>query len=201
MIKARRLSKQDSDYEPLHTAMAFKEAQPEWMNAIEAMAGLQVDEDLWATADNPGLINIGFFEDENIVSLLTFRHTGAGCFEAHLISKRGFSLDKLADIAWEWGWGLFENLNARMIYAWIPERNRASKRAANFLCLTYDGVVRWHGLYNGKIVKWYRHTLYREIWEGWQTDGRQQNEAGGRGQEERDLPAEPEGTPAWQASQ
>jgi hypothetical protein len=48
----------------------------------------------------------------------------------------------------------------------------------NFLALYFDGVIRWHGTYRGKIVRWRRQTLYRETWESWQTNGQAENNSG-----------------------
>jgi len=165
-IETRRLSRNETDAPLFEEAMKWVEAEPEWLKALDRLEGVQVA-DLWEEADNPANIIVGLWNDGEYRAMFAYQHSGGGAFECHLMSKRGVRADEVKDEIWRWGWGIFEQLNAHCLYAWIPDLNRVSRVMTNILCVTFDGVIRWHGTYRGRIMKWRRHTLYRTTWERW----------------------------------
>jgi hypothetical protein len=175
-LESRRLRSPDDKF--FTAALQWRTQYPRIYREMDALQGEM--EDLAKYANDPEYIHIGISADDIPVGLLTFRHAGDGWFEAHLDSKRGFSVKHLEPVAWEWGWGLFE-MGAYAIYAWGLDSSKAAKRAADILCLTYDGTVRWIGVFHDKVVRSKRHTLYRHTWLGWQNE----SETNGRSNQKR----------------
>jgi hypothetical protein len=170
-IETRRLTRTEADAPLFEEAMKWVEAEPEWLKELDRIEGLPLA-NMWEEADNPGNIIVALWNDGEYRALFSFQHSGGGAFEGHLVSKRGVKAEEVRGEIWRWGWGIFSELNAYCIYAWVPELNRVSRTMINFLCTTFDGVIRWHGVYRGRIVRWRRQTLYRTTWESWQTDGK-----------------------------
>lgn len=168
-IETRRLHRVEGDEPLFREAQEWVDAEPEWLKALDRLEGVQVA-DLWEEADNPANIIVGLWNNGEYRAMFAYQHSGGGAFECHLMSKRGVRADEVKDEIWRWGWGIFEQLNAHCLYAWIPDLNRVSRVMTNILCVTFDGVIRWHGSYRGRIMKWRRHTLYRKTWESWQTN-------------------------------
>ena len=177
-IETKRLHRIEEDAPCFEEATKWVEAEPEWLKALDRLEGVEVA-DLWEEADNPANIIVGLWNDGEYRAFFAFQHSGGGAFEAHLISKRRVRAEEVRDEIWRWGWGIFDQLNAQCIYAWIPELNRVSRVMTNLLCLTFDGVTRWHGVYRNRIMKWRRHTLYRTTWLKWQVNDGQANQTTG----------------------
>lgn len=176
-IETRRLTKCETDEPYFRIAQEWADQEPEWLKALDRLEGVQVA-DLWEEADNPSNIIVGLWNNGEYRAFFAYQHSGGGAFECHLISKRGVKAEEVRDEIWRWGWGIFEQLNAHCLYAWIPDLNRVSRVMTNLLCVAFDGVIRWHGVYRGRIMKWRRHTLYRTTWQGWQTNGKTNETAG-----------------------
>lgn len=161
-ITSRRLRRQESDRYFFDLVEQWRAEYPAWLRDINSNL-----EEVWSTADIPEYINIGIWRDGEPYAFLTYRHTVEGWWESHLESKRGAKAEELDGVIWEWGWGVFRDLGAEAIFAWIPVTNRVSAKMTEALQLHYDGTLRWYGTLRGKVLKWRRHTFYRKEWLYW----------------------------------
>ena len=159
MIESRRLRDPNDPF--FEKWREWKKAYPRTFTAMDNLLG--ENEDLAEYAQSEEHVHVGVSENGAPLAIITFRHAGGGWFEIHLDSRRGFTMEQYAPVAWRWGWRLFE-LGAYAIYGWLLDSSRAARRAAEQLCLEYDGTVRWIGVYNGKIVRSKRYVLYRSTW-------------------------------------
>lgn len=164
MISTRRLH-WETDQEFFDLVPEWRKAYPKRYREWDALDGPECS--YASLAQNPECVHIGVYEDGEPVAILLYRHTGNGWFEAHMEARRGFNAEKAHPVAWEWGWGLFE-LGAEVLYAWILDPNRVSATLTRQLGLTYDGTLRWRGIFRGKILISRRYTLERSTWMVWQ---------------------------------
>lgn len=108
--------------------------------------------------------DIGIF-DNDLIACLTIQWKAEGVYEIHLSALRGIRVDRLIEPLLNIQRTIFEDLNARFIFAFTPEWNRGLIVLATAVGLEPDGVRRIKGATKGRAITWLRLSQTREAYE------------------------------------
>jgi hypothetical protein len=108
--------------------------------------------------------DIGIFDGE-LIACVSLQWRGEGVYEIHLSAKRGVRLEQLLEPCLSIQKTIFEDLNARFIYAFTPDWNKGTILLATILGLEPDGVRRLRGTTRGRLITWIRLSQSRAAYE------------------------------------
>lgn len=159
-MSIRRLNA-ESDY-PLFEAMyGWLQDSPGWRRETEAIFGTMDHEEYIAATHNPERVDIGIFEDDELIAdvILTLRakHT----YEVHLEAKRGANAGAILEAGREILATMFGRYGAKFAFMWTPSWNRAVIALNSAIGFHTDNVTMLHGTCRGRLVEWVRQSYGR----------------------------------------
>jgi hypothetical protein len=150
----RRLTERDHEY--LIEAYSWDADYPQWYRDLEKVSHWPLEQFL---KEAPDRADLGVFDDEKLVALISIIRRGVGVFEGHVWAKRGSKIQELAG-ATRWVIErLIEDLQMRFGYVWVAKRNLPIKQMCIMANLRFDGSTVIDGKSHGKPIEWQRFSV------------------------------------------
>jgi len=148
----RRLNPKDDEH-LLREIYDWDRELPRWYQDLEKVSHWPLEKFL---KEAPDRADLGVFDDEEFVALVSIIRRDAGIFEGHIWAKRGSRVENLADaVSWIVE-RLIEDLQMRLGYVWIAKKNRPIKKLCTMANLRFDGSTLIDGESHGKPIEWQR---------------------------------------------
>ncbi len=126
---------------------------PQWYQDLEKVAGWPLEQFI---KEAPDRADLGVFDGEEFVALVSIIRRDVGVFEGHIWAKRHSKVENLASaVSWVIE-RLIEDLQMRFGYVWIAKRNLPIKQMCIMAGLRFDGATLKDGESHGKPIEWQR---------------------------------------------
>ncbi len=142
-----------TDEHLLREIYTWDKEHPQWYQDLEKVAGWPLEQFL---KEAPDRADLGVFDGEEFVALISIIRRDVGVYEGHVWAKRG---NKVEDLAAAVNWvveRLTEDLQMRFGYVWIAKKNRPIKKVCTMAGLRFDGTTLTDGESHGKPIEWQR---------------------------------------------
>lgn len=151
----------------LRQAFKWDADVPRWYRDSDAMCRPSLDVYL-RMAHDEDQVDIGVFDGDEMVGLVTFDHKMNGVAEVRLSAKRGAPIDMLTEAAYQLRHQFFSlGMNAGVV--WIAKRNRQIVKLCEVVGFVRD-VTMCRGVYHrpkgDRPIEWVRLITTREQWLG-----------------------------------
>ncbi len=148
----RRLNPK-TDEHLLRQCYEWDKDYPKWYQDLEKVSHWPLELFL---AEAPDRADLGVFDDDEFVALVSIIRRDVGIFEGHIWAKRGSRVENLAAaVSWIME-RLIEDLQMRFGYVWIAKKNRPVKKMCTMAGLRPDGATQIDGESHGKPIIWER---------------------------------------------
>lgn len=108
--------------------------------------------------------DVGVF-DEELITLVSIDWKADGVYEIGFSAKRGAGLKRTIEPCLSILKTIFEDLQARFIFAFTPEWNRGAKLLMAAMGMKLDGVSRLHGVSHERVIRWQRLSMTKADYE------------------------------------
>ncbi len=149
----------EKDRECLIQCFEWDKDYPRWYRNLEKVSHWPLEQFL---KEAPDRADLGVFNADELVALISVIRRDVGIFEAHIWAKRGSCVENLAAAA---SWvieRLVEDLQMRFGYVWIAKRNLPIKQLCIMSGLRFDGTTVTDGESHGKPIEWQRFSYGEE---------------------------------------
>lgn len=152
----------DKDTELYRQRWEWREKYPRSLRDATAVDSVETFEEFLGQARG-ARADIGIFDNE-LIGCVSLQWQAEGVYEIHLSAKRGAKLEQLIEPCLSIQKTLFDDLNARFIFAFTPEWNRGVILLAIAMGMERDGVRRIKGTTRGRLITWERLSMTREMY-------------------------------------
>jgi RimJ/RimL family protein N-acetyltransferase len=163
-VKIRRLNPV-GDESLLRQAFEWDAKAPAWYMDSDAICRPSLDVYLKMTHDE-NQVDIGVFDEDEMIGLVTFDHKINGVAEVRLSAKRGASLELLIEAAYQLRHQFF-SLGMTAGVVWIAKRNRQIVKLCEVIGFVREGSMRrgtYHRPKGDRPIEWLRLITTREQW-------------------------------------
>lgn len=157
----RRLLLPDDEH-LLREAYQWDEQRGEWYRAVDRVFNSGTEDKFVEKAHDLRNAFVGVFEQDKMIALILVETPAPLFHEAHLAARRGADSTKVVAAAVQLASDLL-NMGAIQISVWVAEKNRPVKQICDRIGFTHDGVVMWKGAYKGRVIKWLKYSIHREV--------------------------------------
>lgn len=175
----------DKDVDLYRQAWGWREQYPRSLREATKVHSVETFEE-FLELSRGARADIGVFEEE-FLAVISVQWHSEGIFEIHFSSKRGTRVEQLIEPCLNIQKTIFENLNAKLIFAFTPEWNRSVLLLGQALGLQPTGVTKLFGTTSrGRVIVWAQLAQTREAYE---SDAKTTANADGHEYDESDVHA------------
>lgn len=131
---------------------------PQWAHDVLAAYSVDTFEEYMKLVDGPRT-NIGVFDDDKFIAMITVELIAKDVYELHLASARRPSAELILEAFINLAKVLFEDLKARMAVSFTPSYDKGILALVRAAGMRQDGVEKLHGISRGKVVHWIRSVI------------------------------------------
>lgn len=103
--------------------------------------------------------NIGVFDSDTLIAMITVELVANGVYELHLASARRPSRELILEAFVNLSKVLFEELKAQMAVSFTPSYDKGILALVRAAGMRQDGVEKLHGVSRGRVVRWQRSII------------------------------------------
>lgn len=156
----------ETDRDLYRQCWSWHESFPRWVqDALEAYSVETFEEYLELTKGPRS--NIGVFDGENFVAMITVELVAASVYEVHLSSIRRPPREVIIEAMLNVTKTVFEDLNAKTGFSFTPDYDKGIIALVRAIGMRQDGVEKLRGVSRGKPVRWIRSIMtdadYRKL--------------------------------------
>ena len=138
---------------------------PRWYREMDRVFRPEAFEDFLKLAHGEDQADIGVFENDKLVGLITLSMRAKGMFEAHLSAKRGASVEVLADAGIQVKEQLFRDMGMIEGCLWVARKNYHVRKLCSIIGFRDSGLRIFKGSHRGRVIDWLRLSVTRSEWE------------------------------------
>ncbi len=143
----------EKDRERLAEIYEWDRDYPRWFQDLEKVSHWPLEQFL---KEAPDRADLGVFNEDEMVALVSIIRRDVGIFEGHIWAKRHSKVEHLANaVSWVIE-RLIEDLKMRFGYVWVAKRNLPIKQMCIMAGLRPDGATVTDGESHGKPIEWQR---------------------------------------------
>lgn len=161
----RRLNPVDDEL-LLRQAFSWDANAPRWYTDSDSVCRPTLDAYLRMTYDETQ-VDIGVFNEREMVGLVTFDHKLNGIAEVRFSAKRGAGIDLLTKAAYQLRHQFF-SIGMEAGVVWVAKRNRQIVKLCEVIGFIRDGLTIHRGVYRrpkgDRPIEWVRLVTTREQW-------------------------------------
>lgn len=147
-----------TDIDLYRKVWSWHEALPEWARDVLSAYSVTTFEDYMKLTDGPR-VNIGVFDDDRFIAMITVDLVASGVYELHLASERRPSAELLVTAFINLSKTLFEDLKAKMAVSFTPSYYQGILALVRAAGMRQDGVEKLRGASRGRVVHWIRSVI------------------------------------------
>lgn len=140
------------------------QALPKWAHETLAAYSVQTFDEYMELANGPRT-NIGIFDEDKFIAMITVELVGSGVYELHLASTRRPSRELILEAFVNLSKVLFEELKATMAVSFTPSYDKGILALVRAAGMRQDGVEKLHGVSRGKVVLWRRSIITQDDYQ------------------------------------
>lgn len=131
---------------------------PRWAHDILAVYSVEKFEDYIELA-NGARANIGVFDGEQFIAMITVEWLAKGVYELHLSSSRRPNVELIIEAFVNLSKTLFEEMDAKMAVSFTPSYDKGILAMVRAAGMRQDGVEKLKGVYRGRVIRWRRSII------------------------------------------
>lgn len=108
--------------------------------------------------------NIGVFDNEKLIAVITVELVAKGTYELHVSCGRRPKSELMIEAFVNLGKTLFDELGAATVFSFTPDYLKTTLRWARAAGMRQDGVEKLKGVSRNKIVRWQRSIITAGDW-------------------------------------
>lgn len=146
------------DLECYQQVWAWFQSLPRWAHDALAAYSVETFEEYLELANGPRT-NVGVFDGEEFIAMITVELAAPRVYELHLSSARRPPVEPILEAFVNLAKVLFEDLNAQMAVSFTPSYDRGVLALVRAAGMRQDGVEKLKGQSRGKVVRWVRSII------------------------------------------
>lgn len=156
----RRLNP-EADRALYETCWGWYQSLPRWAREVLAVYSVKTFDEYMELARGPRA-NIGVFDGEDFVAIVTVEMVAAGVYEVHFSSMRRPPRDVIVEAMVNVTKIVFEELGAEIGFSFTPSYDKGIIIMLRAIGMRQDGVEKLRSTHRGKVVKWIRSILTKD---------------------------------------
>lgn len=137
------------------------ESLPRWAHDVLAVYSVDTFEEYMELVDGPRT-NIGIFDGERFIAMVTVDLIAKDVYELHLASERRPNVELILEAFVNLSKVLFEELKAQMAVSFTPSYDKGILTMVRAAGMRQDGVEKLKGVSRGKVVHWTRSIITKD---------------------------------------
>lgn len=147
-----------TDRELFQQAWGWYQSLPKWAHDVLAVYSVETFDEYMEMANGPRT-NIGIFDDDKLMGMITVDLVAKDVYELHLASMRRPKIEPILEAFVNLSKVLFEELKAQMAVSFTPSYDKGILALVRAAGMRQDGVEKLKGVSRNKIVKWTRSII------------------------------------------
>lgn len=153
-----------SDRELYRKVWAWYELLPKWAHDVLAVYSVETFDEYMELASGPRT-NIGIFDGEKFIAMITVELVAKDVYELHLASERRPSPELILEAFVNLSKVLFEELKARAAVSFTPSYDKGILALVKAAGMRQDGVEKLRGVSRNKVVHWTRSIITKDDYQ------------------------------------
>lgn len=158
MVEIRRLNPAD-DRELFEAAWHWLDESPQWRKETAAVFSAIDYDGYMAEALDPDRIDVGVWDSEKFIAIITLTQTSKDVYEIHFEASRHANMEALIEAGWNVRHLMFKQYNAREGFTYTVKQNRAVLAMDRTIGFTDDNISIFKGQLRGKPLEWVRISM------------------------------------------
>lgn len=146
------------DLDHYRTVWAWFQDLPKWAHDVLAAYSVETFDEYVELANGPRT-NIGVFDGEKLIAMITVEMVAKDVYELHLSSSRRPSVGLILEAFINLSKTLFEDLDAQTAVSFTPSYDKGILTLVRAAGMRQDGVEKLKGERKGHVVRWTRSII------------------------------------------
>lgn len=153
-----------TDIDCYQAVWGWYQSLPKWAYDVLAVYSVATFEEYLELA-NGARANIGVFDGDKFIAMITVEWLAVGVYELHLSSSRRPNVELIIEAFVNLSKTLFEEMGAKMAVSFTPSYDKGILAMVSAAGMRQDGVEKLKGQRKGRTIHWLRSIITAEDYQ------------------------------------